>query len=196
MSRLHGFGVGMALALVLAGCVSAPVPGTVTPVPVPTFRCTPEAGGAEFDCSRTEHEAMVAQEALWQEAEAVYRKFLAEEARIMRAGGIREPSEVLLSTTTGAYLDDVMNTYRGFLDNRIVAKGEDPTLRSFQRVPGRTKPGALLSANTCVDLRSFEFVEGDESLGPGPIALDETYFGMADGRLKIVGADGKEVEKC
>ena len=84
----------LALALALAGCQ----PATTTPTPVPSYRCTPEAGGAEFDCSQHQYDDMVAKDQLYAEAEAVYRKFFAEDVRILRKGGVQEPTEALLRT--------------------------------------------------------------------------------------------------
>ena len=64
-----------------AGCQAAD-----TPPPQPTYTCTPEAGGEPFTCSQYQYDEMVGRDALYAEAEAVYRKFLAEDVRIMRAG--------------------------------------------------------------------------------------------------------------
>ena len=85
MPRLSGrLASSVVLACLLAGC-QPPAP---SPTPVPSYRCTPEAGGAEFDCTQHQYDEMVAKDKLYAEAEAVYRKFLAEDVRILRAGGI------------------------------------------------------------------------------------------------------------
>lgn len=178
---------------VMAGCtpVSAPVVS-----PAPSFRCTPEAGGDEFDCSQHQYDEMVAKDALYAEAEAVYRKFLAEDTRIMRAGGVTEPTEVLLETTSGEFLEDVMGLYRDLAADGVRAKGGDPELRSFVRAPGRSKTGSEVSVTTCVDSSELEFFTNGKSEGAGLIALDENYFGRVAGALKLIGADGKLVKKC
>ena len=56
---------------------------------MPSYRCTPEAGGAEFDCTQHQYDEMVAKDKLYAEAEAVYRKFFVEDVRIFRKGGIK-----------------------------------------------------------------------------------------------------------
>ena len=178
--------------VVAAGCT----PAAPTPSPLPSFRCTPEAGGAEFDCSQAQYDEMVAKDALYAEAEVVYRKFLAEDTRIMRAGGIDEPTDVILETTSGAFLEDVMSLYRSLSENKSVAEGSDPVLRSFQRAPGRTKTGSVASVTTCVDSTGLQFLRDGEAVGPGLIALDENYFGLVDGQIKLIGADGKLVNEC
>lgn len=177
----------------IAGCAPA---SPSTPAPAPSFRCTPEAGGAEFDCTGLQHDEMVAKDELYTEAEAVYRKYLAEDTRIMKAGGITEPSAVLLETTSGEFLDDVMENYRAVAERGISARGGTPQLVLFRREPGRSKTGSVASATTCVDGRALEYFEGGESLGRGKIALDENYFGRVDGQLRLIGADGEQVTSC
>lgn len=182
----------LALALALAGCQ----PATTTPAPVPSYRCTPEAGGAEFDCSQHQYDDMVAKDKLYAEAEAVYRKYVAEDARIMRMGGVLKPTPGLLATTTGEFLVDAMKDYRGLAKDEITAVGSDPSLVVFQREPGKSKGGSIAAATTCVDGTSIEFFSGSKSLGRGRIARDVTYFVRVEGTLKIAGADGKQVKTC
>lgn len=181
------------LALVVAvGCT----PAAPTPSPLPSFRCTPEAGGAEFDCSQAQYDEMVAKDALYAEAEAVYRKYLAEHIRILRAGGLGEPTEVLQMTTSGEFLSDAMVTYRDYAARQIEASGEDPQVLSLERAPGRAKTGSLVSMTSCVDARTLTFSEADEYLGRGTLARDENYFARIDGVLKLIGVDGEQVEEC
>jgi hypothetical protein len=100
MPRLSGrLAPLVVLACLLAGC-QPPVP---SPTPVPSYRCTPEAGGAEFDCTQHQYDEMVAKDKLYAEDEAVYRRFLVEDIRIMRAGGVSSPTPELLETTSGAF---------------------------------------------------------------------------------------------
>ena len=182
----------LVVACLLTGCQ----PAAPTPTPVPTYRCTPEAGGAEFECSQKQYDDMVAKDKLYAEAEAVYRKFLAEDARILRAGGVAEATPVLLETTTGEYLSNVLENYRTLKERMVVATGADPTLVFFRRAPGRSKTGSDLSVTTCVDGQSLTFVMKGKSLGVGQVAQDDTYFGRANGELKIIGADGSQVKSC
>lgn len=181
--------------LVLAAAVGC-TPAAPTPSPLPSFRCTPEAGGAEFDCSQAQYDEMVAKDALYAEAEAVYRKFLAEDTRIMRAGGVAEPTDVILETTSGAFLEDVMSQYREFEQEGLKAEGSGPDLISVKRAAGRSKTGSIVSITTCVDGRSTDFIKQGKPIGSGVLARDDNYFARVDGLLKVVGADGKEVESC
>jgi hypothetical protein len=181
------------MACLLAGCQPAVLP---TPAPAPSYRCTPEAGGDEFDCTQHQYDDMVAKDKLYAEAEAVYRRYLAEDARILRAGGVARATPVLLETTSGEFLTNVLKNYKALADQSVVARGNDPKLVYFKRAPGRSKTGSEVSANICVDGSSLEFSEARRSLGRGKAARDDTYFAHVDGVLKIIGADGSQVKSC
>ena len=118
------------------------------------------------------------------------------QARIMRAGGVAEPTDVILETTSGAFLEDVMSQYREFEQEGLKAEGSGPDLISVKRAAGRSKTGSIVSITTCVDGRSTDFIKQGKPIGSGVLARDDNYFARVDGLLKVVGADGKEVESC
>ena len=182
----------LVVACLLTGCQ----PAAPTPTPVPTYRCTPEAGGAEFECSQKQYDDMVAKDKLYAEAEAVYRRFLAEDLRIGRAGGVTEPTEELLAVATGAFLDDVIAGYREDKSQGITVRGGDRLLKSLKRLVGVAKAGSSVALGVCVDSSSVEVFRAKRRIGSGLITSDELYFGQAKGVLKILGADGEEVESC
>lgn len=83
MRPFHGC-LAAALTLGLAACIPTP---TTTPTPVPTtYQCTPEAGGAPYTCTESEHQEMVKKNALHAEAEQVYRAYTQEAVRLYREG--------------------------------------------------------------------------------------------------------------
>ena len=82
----------LAATFLLAACQPS-APGQPTPTsspsspvasPTPTFLCTPEAGGDASPCSEAQYDEMKAKDALYEEAEAVFREMLAE-ARVRPA---------------------------------------------------------------------------------------------------------------
>lgn len=184
-------------ALALAAVAGCQPPAVVpTPAPTPTFTCTPEAGGGAYECSQAQYDEMLAKNELYAEAEAVYRKFLAEDIRIMRAGGVMEPTPVLLETTTGAFLEDVMSEYR--LAKKMgtrVAEG-DRKLEWIRRLAGVSKGGSIVAIAACVDSTSSRFFVGDRYVGRGLLNRDDLYLARSEGLLRIIGADGEEVETC
>lgn len=179
-------------ACLLAGCQPAAPP----PTPVPTYACTPEAGGAEFSCSQQQYDEMVAKDELYAEAEAVYRRFFAEDVRIFRSGGVAEPTQTLLETTTGAFLSDSMALYRSLKADSRRLEGGEIRLVSIQRRAGVSKESSIVAMTVCVDARSTTVLEHGKKVGPGYLIEDLLYFGRFDGVLKIQGADGQEEGKC
>jgi len=180
-------------ACLLTGCQPATTP---TPTPAPSYSCTPEAGGDEFSCSQHQYDEMVAKDKLYAEAEQVYRRFMTEDSRILQAGGVTQPTVELLATTSGAFLDDAMATYKDLRKGGVRASGEQPVLKYFRRIRGVSKAGSVVAASTCVDGTGLKFMSGSEMLGRGQISLDHNYFGLVDGQLKLVGADGTQVGSC
>lgn len=179
-------------ACLLAGC-QAPA---VTPSPNPTFKCTPEAGGAEFQCSQQQYDDMVAKDKLYAEAEAVYRRFLAEDVRIAEEGGASAPTPVLKETAAGAFLEDVMREYSRNLRDGITARGGDRVVRSVRRLVGVSKGGSVVALQICVDSTSFQIYQAGHRIGQGLMNKDDLYFGSVESSLKIIGADGREVDSC
>lgn len=190
--RAAALGLLCPLALITA-CQQAPA---VTPAPAPILRCTPEAGGAEYDCSQAQHDEMVAKDRLYAEAEAVFRRFFAENIRISRAGGVVKATPVLLETSTGHFLDDVLGQFRAQAKEGSRAKGSDPVIKSMTRRPGLSKSGSVVTVTTCVDATGWSFFIEEEFRSSGVPAKDDIYFAYSEGRLKMIGADGKEVASC
>ena len=173
---------------------SASVPESASPEP--SFRCTPEAGGEEYDCSQAQHEEMVAKDALYAEAEEVYRRFHAEDVRMLRAGGSDQPTAVIEETTMGYFKSESLEFYRNMykLDRRSV--GGSIELVWVRRVPGVSKAGSVAVMLACTDASTTSTVQAEEEIGPGGIVQDQLYFGRDDGVLKIMGTDAKLVKEC
>jgi hypothetical protein len=166
------------------------------PTPVPSYRCTPEAGGAEFDCSQKQYDDMVAKDKLYAEAEAVYRRFFEEDSRLLRSGGTAEATQVLLETTAGAFLDDSMDYYRSLKKEGTRLVGGEIRLVSLKRVAGVSKQNSVVVLKACIDATSTQMETGGKASGAGRSGADVLYFGPPGGPLKIQGADGTEGDSC
>ena len=193
LRRPRRLALTVAALCLLSACTPTTIP---TPSPAPSYRCTPEAGGDEFDCTPAQYDEMVAKDKLYAEAEAVYRRFLAEDMRIARSGGVTEPTKELLETTSGAFLKNAMNEYRSNLKERITIEGGDREIKSLTRLAGLSKAGSVVAIRSCVDATSIRVLKNGKYLGQGLVTRDDLYFSRVDSRLKIIGADGKEVESC
>ncbi len=179
-------------ACLLTGCQ----PAAPTPTPVPSYRCTPEAGGAEFDCSQKQYDDMVAKDKLYAEAEAVYRRFLAEEVRILREGWDGKPTPTLLEAASGEFLEGVLADLANATTNKVTVDTGDRQVEVAKRLVGVSKGGSVVSMSFCVDSRSVHFLRAGKDAGFGDITRDEVYFGEVDSTLKAIGADGLEVASC
>lgn len=191
-------GPGQCAVSVVCGCVllAGCQPVTPSPVPVPSYRCTPETGGAEYDCTPHEYDDMIAKDKLYAEAKAVYRKFFAEDVRILRVGGVSAPTSVLTETTTDAFLTDTMEYYRSLKDEKSKLVGGDVLLTALIRQPGIAKAGSVVALKACIDASSAQIVVDGKKLGRGRLGSEVLYFARVDGVLRIQGADGKEGDKC
>ena len=185
----------LATILVITGLLTGCQPPTPPPTPVPSYRCTPEAGGTEFDCTPHQHDEMITKDKLYTEAETVYRKFFEEDARIYRVGGIDEPTPALLETSHGQFIQDSMELYRGLLADARRLDG-DVRLVSLLRRPGIAKESSLVVMAACTDARSARVLEHGKEVGRGYLIEELIYFGRFDGALKIQGADGQQEGKC
>lgn len=210
MARFTVAGTALVSAVcLLAGCQGplptpspSPTPSraatqlpTPTPTPTPSPRCTPEAGGAEYPCTQAQYDEMKAKDALYAEAEAVYREFYTESVRLSRAGGTSTPTDALLQTLSAAALDDFMRIFTGMLERGIHAEGSDPELH-IVRLPGKSKAGSIVALSVCIDSRNWAYYRKERKVAPGRVAVDEAYFSRVGSVLRIVGTDGREVSEC
>ncbi|MEA5052468.1 MAG: hypothetical protein VB093_03350 [Propionicimonas sp.] len=140
---------------------------------------------------------MKAKDALYAEAEAVFRDLHADSVRIGREGGTDQATPVMIRRAYGFHLDDILEHARDLKRRGLHAEGTDPIVVSVKRLPGRSKSGSVLAMAFCVDSTGWGFYDKTGRLvTPGGVAIDDTYFAKTDGVLKIIGADGREVEKC
>jgi predicted acyl esterase len=138
---------------------------------------------------------MKAKDRLYAEAEAVYRRILDESTRIIRAGGVTEPTEVILATTEGKARDDFMATFESFAEDGLRAIGDDPTL-AMRREPGISREGSIVALRVCVDSSGWSFYRGDKLESRGRVGEDRVYFSRFGENLKAVYVEGRWVEKC
>lgn len=188
-----------ASCVLLTACTAAPQPSTPAPsatTPTPTFSCTPEAGGTAYECSQFDYDQMIAKDKLYAEAEAVYRKFFAENVRIYLDGGIAEPTAILMETTTGRFQRDSMSLYRALHDRRAKIVEGTPRLQTITRLPGITREGSVATLATCVDSSSV-VLRGDSGYESRGLVISERfYFAKAGNSLKIQSSQWKELKSC
>lgn len=165
-------------ATLLTGC-SQP-----DPIGQPTFLCTPSDGSTPYSCYQVQYEEKLKEDRLYAEAETVYRKFLGEDERIYRAGGVTEPTPVMLESLTGEGLKQATDTYRGLkADGTVITQGAFK-LVFLRRATKEVKNDSVATLESCIDGTSIVFREGKTTYA-GNISLERAYFSNTDGGLKI-----------
>ena len=185
--------VWLASAAVLAGCTTVTQP-TATPTNSPTYLCTPEAGGTPLPCGPIEAEQAEKRDALYADAEAVYRRFWTENQRLELDPAPSVTAE-LESLTTG--------TFRGYLPEMVAAgKGRqklsgDTQLVRVDRLPGLSREGSEVALLICFDGSQARFNDpaGGEPT-PGLRSEQRIYLTRIDGALRISGSEVRSVESC
>ena len=180
-------------ALLLAGCGPAPAP---SPTPT-TYTCTPEAGGDAYPCTAEEHAAMVALDALYDEAETVYRRHMTEVFRLSSHWELAQVTPEIEATAAGPYLERMTQLITQNRDERVERISGEPGIGWVKRLPGKSLGGSIVALWTCMDgSHGISTTLEDPSGQPGIIAEARIYFRRSDGALKLWESETKLVESC
>ncbi len=183
----------------LVGCGPTVQPsGGPSSSPAPTHVCTPEAGGSARPCTDSEYDGMVAREAEYERAESVYRTYLVEYVKAMRAGGARELSPALTQVLGDPELaKNTLAQLRQFKADGLRVVGTDPTIATVTRKPGQTMHGSSTAIQFCVDARSLTVYRGKTRMNKLGVSR-ETMFFRADSpsELRIVAGTFEVVKSC
>ncbi len=107
----------LTLVVMLAACTpTAPPSPSVSPAP--SYTCSP-SGGTPSPCTQSDYEKTQERNQLAAEAEQVYRRYFAEEVRILRAGNVTNATSEMKATLTGDALDDSLALYRSYARDRV-----------------------------------------------------------------------------
>jgi hypothetical protein len=169
------------------------VPGCAAPAP--TYSCTPEVGGEPYTCVKEQYDLMQERNKLYAEAEAVYRKFLAEDERIYRAGGVNEATPVMRETLTGQALESALSDYRTLVSGRSTAVGGQFRVGYLHRVPDAVQGDSVVTWESCIDTTTVTFKDSAHS-STGEFGLERAYFSKTDTGLKISQFMRRNAESC
>ncbi|MFT3875120.1 MAG: hypothetical protein QM708_01630 [Propioniciclava sp.] len=184
----------MLLPVLLAGCTPT------TPTPSPTFvtyTCVPEAGGEPYACTAKEHEEMLAVNALYDEAEAVYRRHMTEVFRIGAHWELSEVTSEIEGTSGGPYLETMTRLLAADREDRVERVSGEPAIGWVKRFPSRSMSGSVVALWSCVDgsTATFQTIEAPNGR-PGIIAESRVYLSRVDGFLKIWDSETRTVASC
>lgn len=193
LSRRSRSLVVVLVGVALAGCSAAPV---ASPTPSPTYACMPEAGGEAVPCGPIEYEQSQRRDALYAEAEAVYRRFWAEMRRVELS-----PTPVLTpeleATTSGAYremLNELLEQSRGY--QRV--SEEEPQLAWVKRLPGLSRSGSIVALRTCSENGQTLYANPEGPATEGLTGQHRLFFSPdgEGGVLRIVDAESMTTSSC
>lgn len=192
------FGVLITVSLcALVGC-STPSPATSPPsvaTVVPSYECTPEAGGSPRPCSEAEHADMVRMDALYAKAEALYRLYFQEEVRQDREGSAAAATPPFLAALTGDLLKQTVQLHRENARKAITGRGEQ-RLVWLKRSPGVRVSDAVVAVSACRDASAVTIFQGSKKIAKGIIGVETAYGRLVDGELRLFSVDSKVVSSC
>jgi hypothetical protein len=174
----------------LAGCTPA------DPAGQPTYSCTPETGGTPFPCYKVQRDEYDKLDALYAEAEAVYRRYLAEDERISRAGGVDEATPAMQETMTSTVAAQALETYRTFKRDRMRIEGGALRLSWIKRQPKKLRPGMAVAFLTCIDGSSARLVQAGSADLPVGFISGTVQLARDGETLKVALIDGDQVTSC
>lgn len=191
----------VAAGMVLTGCGPAapPTSGTPTvvgtgPTAAATPLCTPEAGGSATPCTQQQYEEMKKLDALYAEAEDVYRRFVAEDVKLLHSGGLAEGP--VLDLIAGPMVDRYSARRKEQHAVQVTMTG-DLKISFVERLPGRTHEGSEVALFSCLDGSGMTgFGPTGKNLGSGDVVAYNTYFKRVDKTLKIWWDEGQKVASC
>jgi hypothetical protein len=178
------------VALLGSGCTQP------DPNAAPTYTCTPSDGSTPAPCYKAEYDQQVKEDALYAEAEVVYRKFLAEDERIHRVGGVSAATPVLLATATGSYLESAMTVYKALKAAKATASGGEFKIAWVRREPSLSMANSLVALTACTDPSSVQMGSRGKTPLPGRISERTVYFVREADQLKITDGTYKLVDQC
>ena len=192
LRRVGSLVVGV-VCVALAGCSPSPV-ASPSPSPSATLECVPEAGGDPVSCGPIEFEQAQRRDALYAEAEAVYRRYWAEKERLETEANPTLTPE-LEAVTAGVFRDT---------STQLLAQGRgrprlsgEPEIIWVRRLPGLSSAGSVVALSTCTDASRASYANPEGAPKSGLVSEHRYYFARDEsGGLRIVDSEYRSVQSC
>lgn len=140
---------------------------------------------------------MKAKDALYAEAEQVYRKFTETLMARVRAGGASNIPPELAAMISGEELaDSVVKRLVEVKREGLKFKGPGVKIVWAKRLPGREKGGSVVAMTFCGDSSELVVYKAGKRYGTGFIAEETVYFSGSVGALTMASLEYKDVSKC
>jgi len=186
---------------VLAGCAGPnPTPSPTGPVATgPTSSpsaaaptsCPGTPGTTPTPCTPDQLQELTTKAALYTEAEQVYRRFYAEDAKVGMAG--KEASDEVLDLIAGPFADSYTAERKRQVGITTSGWG---VIKSVRPAPGQNSQGSDVALIVCVDGSQDLGFRNGQTLGSLSILQSVYYLKTVDGSLKIWWQNAKKVPAC
>ncbi len=181
-------------AICVLAAMTACTTGGASPAPTPTTTPTlPAASSAPSPSSNPSQEALI------EEAIAVYKRSFEARWKQFKAGGLAPDAPVpasFSSTMSGDALDRALaEQYDGFLQGIEIVSG-DPTILDV-RSPATSSLGTgIVGLESCEDGRAIKSRDPDGLMTTGALNKVDIKVERSEGKLTVVDFENTEVEQC
>ena len=182
--------IAVLITLTASGCTQP------DPNAKPTYACTPSDGGTARPCYKAEYDLQAKEDALYAEAEAVFRTFVAEDERIFRIGGAVKATPVIQETTTGDFQKAKLTAYQTLRSTRTRLTIGTFKVAWVERTPALRASGSEAAIQYCLDASTARLATRGEGSWPVGYISDVLQLVREAGGLKISAATEKAVDKC
>ncbi len=188
-SVIRAWLVGLAVALSVASTACGSSAPASAPEPSPNLPSVPEDARSISSAS---------QDALYAEAEQVYRDFFAEHQIVLSQGGSAELPSQFSQYLMQDYRLAASKIYEALREYRLKSKpGTQVRLAKLAPYPYETVDGSLVTIAACSDSSGSPLVGADGTEYPGGINFDVLFLKRdSDQVLKIFDGRDEVVEKC
>lgn len=184
----------LTLVVTLAACTPTAGPSAST-TPAPSYTCS-LAGSTPSPCSQADYEKTQAQNQLATEAEQVYRRYFAENVRILRAGNVTEATPEMKATLAEDALADTLQLYREYARDNVRFTGGEFKLKAVEPSFNLTENGSTVMTQACWDGSSTTIMTKGKPDGAGQVVGERAFMREIDGELKIVVFYSRGQKKC
>jgi len=140
---------------------------------------------------------MVALDALYDEAETVYRRHMTEVFRLSSHWELAEVTPEIEATAAGPYLETLTRLIANNRADQVRRLSGEPGVVWVKRLPSKSIGGSIIALWSCFDGHSTVSSTLNAPNGkPGITVEARVYFRRTDDALKLWESETKLVETC
>jgi len=134
---------------------------------------------------------------LYLEAVAVYKKLLAEERKLMLAGGADALPESMRALLAEPARSDLKDSYSALKESGVRQAASPAPVVRLEPNPGVTRAGSVVSLTACEDASRVPMLLNGKEVAKGDVIERSVFFTRAsDGALVVAALNTKVVKTC